>query len=58
VYGGASTSNQSWLVRLLVLATALPFAFGIPALGRALQDSKKMDAQAAAAHQDQPANAR
>jgi uncharacterized membrane protein YoaK (UPF0700 family) len=44
IYGGnGSSSNQNWLVRLLVLATALPFAFGIPALGRALTEPKKDD---------------
>jgi hypothetical protein len=30
--------HANWLVRLLVLLTALPFAFGIPALSRALAD--------------------
>lgn len=39
VYGGGGSSGQNWLVRLLVLATALPFAFGIPALSRALADT-------------------
>jgi predicted acylesterase/phospholipase RssA len=56
VYGGGG-SHDNWLVRLLVLATALPFAFGIPALGRALEDSKRKDAQAAAADQEPAANA-
>ena len=50
-YGGTSTSNQNWLVRLLVLATALPFAFGIPALGRALSEAQK------SARQEDPAAA-
>jgi predicted acylesterase/phospholipase RssA len=41
------SSNQNWLVRLLVLATALPFAFGIPALSRALSDAEHDQAASA-----------
>lgn len=41
--------HANWLVRLLVLLTALPFAFGIPALSRALSDAED------AARRDEPA---